>query len=206
MSILRPSTTAIIFDIGNVIIDIDYEAVATAFRQIAVVDFSPIVSYKHQAYFFDQFEKGEITVAAFRTALRPYLKPTTTDAEIDHAWNAIFTAFPTVKFEWLLSLKSQYRTFALSNINEIHLTFIDDYLRQQFCTRLCDYFHHAYYSHEMGYRKPEPEIYELLLQQEQLKPSSCLFIDDKAENIAAAAQLGLQVLHLADGDSLLSYF
>ena len=68
MSIIPPFTTAIIFDIGNVIIDIDYEAVATAFRQIAVVDFSPIVSYKKQADFFDQFEKGEITAAAFRTA------------------------------------------------------------------------------------------------------------------------------------------
>ena len=71
---------------------------------------------------------------------------------------------------------------------------------------MSSYFDHAFYSHEMGSRKPEPQIYQMVLDQKALNAERTLFIDDKLENINAAAALGIKVYHLTDRDSLLSLF
>jgi putative hydrolase of the HAD superfamily len=195
---------AVIFDIGNVIIDIDYDAMVSEFKKIAKFDFREIIQYTHQDRFFDQFEKGEISAADFRSTLRQYLKDETTDEQIDHAWNSILVAYPTSKFELLRRLRSKYKVYALSNINEIHLDGIDRYVKPAFgVADMRSFFDHAYYSHEMGLRKPEKEIYQAVIDHAGLDPSRTLFIDDKAENTEAASAHGLQVYHLTDRDSLL---
>jgi FMN phosphatase YigB (HAD superfamily) len=199
--------SAIIFDIGNVLIDIDYEVMVGEFKKIAVVDFKEIVTYSHQDQVFDQYEKGKITTAEFRKALRKYLKPEVTDAEIDRTWNAILIHYPIAKFELLKELRKRYKLFALSNINELHAGAIDSYVQREFgVAGMASYFDHAYYSHEMGQRKPEKEIYQMVLDREGLDPSRTLFIDDKLENTDAAAALGIQVYHLRDRDTLLDLF
>jgi HAD superfamily hydrolase (TIGR01509 family) len=65
-----------------------------------------------------------------------------------------------------------------------------------------DFFHKAYYSNQMGHRKPDKEIYELLLQRENLNPHETFFVDDKIENIETAKRLGFQAWHLADREKL----
>ena len=44
---------------------------------------------------------------------------------------------------------------------------------------------------ECGFVKPEREIYELLLSRYGLSPDETIFIDDREENVAAAAELGI---------------
>jgi FMN phosphatase YigB (HAD superfamily) len=195
---------AIIFDIGNVIVDIDYDTMVAEFKNIAKFDFREIIQYTHQDHFFDQFEKGQISAADFRHTLRQYLKDDTTDKQINHAWNSILVTYPASKFELLRRLRSKYQVYALSNINEIHLDGIDQYVTPAFqVADMRSFFDHAYYSHEMGFRKPENEIYQAVIDHAGLDPARTLFIDDKAENTEAAAAHGLQVYHLTDRDSLL---
>jgi glucose-1-phosphatase len=199
-----PVVEAIIFDIGNVLIDIDYQAMVDAFIRIAKSDFKGLVSYTRQDDIFDRFERGEVTAAVFRDTLRPYLLDGVTDAQIDTAWNAILIDYPLARLDMLTQLASHYRIYALSNINQIHLAHIDAHIQQ--ATGRADfksYFTHAFYSHEIGMRKPEARIYQHVAAQIGLPVRSLLFIDDKLENTDAAASQGWQVHHLDDRQQIL---
>lgn len=199
-----PQYRNLVFDIGDVIIGIDYTSTVRAFQQLATVDFNEIVSYAKQHPIFDQFEKGQITTADFRNLLRQFLKPDTTDAQIDNAWNAILIHYPKTKLELLEQLKNKYRVFALSNINEIHICELDRVAQTQLGkTRFADFFHHAYYSNEIGHRKPEPDIYNYVALQQNLLPHETFFVDDKAENVAVAKALGWQAFQLTNRNELM---
>ena len=197
----------IIVDLGNVIIDIDYDTMIASFQKIAHTDIHSLISYHQQNHFFDLFETGKITIPEFRAGLKKFLKDDVTDRQIDEAWNSILINYPSEKFELLKKLRSGYRVLALSNINELHIAAINSAVQKLFgAPAVADYFHHAYYSNEVGHRKPERKIYELVLESEKIDPTRTLFIDDKAENTKAAAALGIQTYHLTDRDSLVGLF
>ena len=193
----------LIFDLGEVIIDIDYRQTIAAFQKLAVVDFSTVVSYATQNHVFDLYEKGQISTQFFKDELRKYLKPGTGDKDIEEAWNAIFQDFPVQKIELLKQLKTRYNTFALSNINEIHVASIDEAAMTKFGeAAFGNFFHAAYYSNEIGLRKPEPGIYALILEKEGLKPDETFFMDDKKENVEAARAFGIHAYQLTDRNKL----
>ena len=193
----------LIFDLGEVIFDIDYRQTITAFQKLAVVDFSTVVSYSAQNPVFDWYEKGQVTTGFFFDELRKYLRPGTTDKEIESAWNAIFQDFSPQKIELLKQLKTRYNTFALSNINEIHLASIDKAAQTKFGgAAFSNFFQAAYYSNKIGLRKPEPEIYALLLEKEGLKAGETFFVDDKKENVEAARTLGIHAYQLTNRNNL----
>lgn len=189
----------LIFDLGDVIIDIDYMVTIAEFQKLSQVDFSEIVSYNKQSHIFDLFETGKVTAQQFRDELKKFLKPGTSDEQITAAWNSILIHYPENKVALLRELKERYKTFALSNINEIHVDSINAAARSQFAVDSFGvFFHHAYYSNEVGFRKPDKEIYEFILQKENLIPSETFFVDDKAENVEAAKVLGIQAYQLTD--------
>ena len=193
----------LIFDLGEVIIDIDYRQTIAAFQQLAVVDFSEIVSYTAQNPVFDLYEKGKISTASFAAELKKFLRPGVTDEEVEHAWNAIFQQFPEGKIDLLLQLKGNYKTFALSNINDIHLATINRFASSSLgLPSFGHLFHGAYYSNLLGHRKPEKEIYQLILTNENLNPTETFFVDDKLENVEAARAFGIQAYHLTDRNKL----
>lgn len=197
----------LIFDIGNVLVDIDYTVPIAEFQKLVPPNtdfrFETVVSYTNQHNIFDLFEKGKVTVPQFRDGLKQLLKPDVTDAEIDLAWNSILINYPLAKFELLKQLKTRYYTLALSNINELHVQAIDIAAAQLLNEdRFGNFFHKAYYSNEMGWRKPEKEIYEMLIQQENLNRAETFFVDDKLENIEMAREVGLQAYQLTERDKL----
>lgn len=193
----------LIFDIGNVIVDIDYMTTVAEFQKLSTVNFSQIVSYSKQHHIFEQFETGKVTAQQFRNELKQFLKPGVTDEEINHAWNAILIHYPESKIALLRELKNRYHTFALSNINEIHVATIDRVAREKFGAHsFGEFFHTAYYSNEVGYRKPDREIYEYVLDKENLQAAETFFVDDKEENVETAQQLGLQAYQLTHPDKL----
>lgn len=193
----------LIFDIGDVLVDIDYMVTVAEFQKLATVDFSEIVSYAKQNPIFDLFETGKLTAQQFRDELKQFLKAGTPDTEITRAWNSILIHYPETKIALLKQLRQEYKTFALSNINEIHVHTINEAVKAQYgIETFGSLFNHAYYSNEVGYRKPDKEIYELVLQQQNLKPEETFFVDDKAENVEAAKALGIQAYQLTDRNKL----
>lgn len=200
-------TDTIIFDLGNVIVDIDYEVMLHEFAHISTVDFSEIVAYSRQDKVFDHYEKGLISTAEFRQALRKYIRQDVSDAAIDAAWNSILIDYPADKFELLKLLRGKYKILALSNINELHAEAIDKQISHLFGEQgMSSFFDRLFYSHKLGLRKPEAGIYRLLLEAENLDPARTLFIDDKKENTDAAQQLGIKTYHLNDRSKLVPLF
>lgn len=184
---------ALVFDLGDVVVNIDTEATRSAFKEMAGHSQADLYSFHKQVRFFDDFERGEITAGRFRELLREHLNPVWLDSEIDHAWNAMLGEIPMRKLEILTKLKADFRCLALSNTNSIHIDQLNHYLKEQYESPSLDhYFHKAYYSFEIGARKPEPESFRIVLERESLHAECSLMIDDRPENLESAAALGMK--------------
>jgi glucose-1-phosphatase len=194
----------VIFDLGGVLFDIDLKLTQQAFQKLgATTDFDTVYSFQKQAGIFDAFERGNISPAQFRDGLRKWLPETVTDKQIDHAWNALLIGFPPDKVELLNKLKNRYQLFLLSNTNEIHLP---EVLRMMPPGQLENLFVKTYYSCRMGMRKPDKEIYEKVITDNKLDPSTTIFIDDLIQNTEGAKLTGLQTLQCTPSVNLKKYF
>ena len=118
---------------------------------------------------------------------------------IKEVWNSILKDFPLYRLEFLENLKEKYHLFLLSNTDSIHIQRFKENVGKQFYDRFFNSFKKMYYSYEMKMRKPDVEIYEFVLKEQNLNPSETLFIDDRQDNIESAAALGIQVWHLQVG-------
>ena len=92
----------------------------------------------------------------------------------------------TVK--WLGSLRRLHKIALLSNAT----LYLDQLLEESELRRLFDV---VVNSARVGWRKPDPEIYELTLSRMGLVREDCVFIDDKERNISAARAIGLPAIH-----------
>ena len=198
----------IIFDYGNVIFTIDFSKQRQAWKELGINDVDQFYTHKQQDPLFDAFEKGEITADEFRDHIREKIgNPQLTDEQIDSAWNSLLVGVPNGNHELLLSLKSKYRTFLLSNINAIHYDYIMKYLETGFGFKGNDHlFERVYYSHLTGKRKPDAAIFEQVLLENQLNPSETLFIDDSPQHLEGAQKLGLQTYLMTAPDSIQALF
>ncbi|HMG08695.1 MAG TPA: HAD-IA family hydrolase, partial [Mucilaginibacter sp.] len=150
----------------------------------------------------------EVTADQFRTYIRQKTgNPALTNDQINTAWNSMLLGIEAGNNELLLNLKDKYRTFLLSNINAIHYDHIMAYLKSEFGFDGNDHiFEKTYYSHLTGKRKPEPEIFELVLKENNLAPAETLFIDDSPQHLAAAQKLGIQTFLMTAPDTLQQFF
>jgi FMN phosphatase YigB (HAD superfamily) len=198
----------ILFDYGNVIFNIDFKRVQAAWAALGVDNSAEFYGHRLQDPVFNLLERGEISNADFRNRIRELThKPQLTDSQIDTAWNSIFLDIPDGNHELLLQVKNKYRTFLLSNINAIHYDYVHDYLQKKFNLPGNEqFFEKTYYSHLTGKRKPEPEIFEQVLQENNLNPAETLFIDDSPQHIAAAKQLGIQTYLMTAPDTIQAFF
>lgn len=186
---------AIIFDYGDVIFDLDFSKAKKAFTDLGVPNVDQFYGHLQQFELFDDFDKGHLTAAEFRDVIRERVALDLTDAEIDEAFNALLVGIPAGRHELLLAMKEQYRTFLLSNNNEIHYPAIMKYIKKNYdLDHYDDFFEAAYFSHFMGMRKPDAEIFQWVLDQHNLDPSTTLFLDDSPQHIATAQSLGLQTV------------
>ncbi len=198
----------IIFDYGNVIFTIDFKRTQKAFEDLGIKNVESFFAHKGHHSIFDQFEAGQTTAAEFRSGIRELVgNAGLTDEQIDSAWNSLLVGVMEGNHDLLLKLKSKYRTFLLSNINEIHLSFITHYLQKEFGLDGNDgFFEKIYYSHLVGKRKPNPAIFEQVLSENGLNPKETLFIDDSPQHLKPAGELGINTYLLTYPDSILKVF
>lgn len=194
----------IIFDYGNVILLIDFLKTQNSFTELGIQNVETFFAHTGHNPLFDQFEQGDITAAEFRDGIRKITgRPELSDEQINKAWTSLLIGVPPINHELLLKAKSQYRTFLLSNINEIHLDFIQDYLKREFNIESNDqFFEKVYYSHLVRIRKPNPAIFELVIKENNLKIEETLFIDDSPQHLKTAQALGLHTHLMTKDDSL----
>lgn len=196
----------IIFDFGGVIINIDYHLTALAFGKLGIDNFDQLFSQATQSDLFNNLETGAIPLSDFRNELRKIINLDITDEQLDNAWNAMLLDYPKHRLDFLLKIKKQYRTFLLSNTNKIHQDcYYASLYKQHGIVGLNNHFEKLYFSHEVGLRKPDAAIYQLVLDQNNLKPEETLFIDDSAQNLAIPQSLGIQVYHLTNGEDVVDF-
>ena len=192
----------IIFDLGGVILNIDPQLTVDAFRNLGWNDFYESGNQPLIKELFRNLESGNSSPEAFRDNVRQMLKYQKDDAEIDTAWTAMILDIPADRIRYLEELKKSYRIFLLSNTNEIHRIKFHMRFEADFGYSFYDLFERNFYSHEMGMRKPNPQIYLQALKESNLEPEETLIIDDMEENIEAAKTTGMKVLHIQPGTLL----
>jgi HAD superfamily hydrolase (TIGR01549 family) len=197
---------AIIFDLGGVLIDIDYTKTRQAFENLGISNFNELYSQANQQDLFDRFEIGQISGQHFINSLLNYFTEPISPNKVVHAWNAMLLDFKLEKLTLLEKLAAKYPLFLLSNTNELHVPIVRQRLSKLTAKPLEVYFSKVYFSHDLGLRKPNSEIFEFVCSENNLNPSTTLFIDDSIQHIEGAKKCGLQTIHLTPDKDLLAYF
>ncbi|MCW5516524.1 HAD family hydrolase [Muriicola sp. Z0-33] len=185
----------IIFDFGDVFINLDKEVVIKAISKYGLKRTSANLTALNNSY-----EIGKISSAQFLDTLTSSINGVSSQ-EIQEVWNSMLLDFPDYRLEFLegLSQSGQYRMYLLSNTNALHIPHVTKIMGQEKFLRFKNCFEGFYLSHEIGMRKPDVEIFEYVLKQHNLIPQETLFIDDTLENTEAAKTLNINAWHLKVG-------
>ncbi len=187
----------IIFDLGGIFIEIHFSATEKAFYDLGVTNWSRFYTQSTASELFEKLETGKITPEEFYEGFRKESGSELKDKEIRNAWNAMLGTFPAERIDWLEKIGKRYNIYLFSNTNLIHYhAFQKIYRESTGKQNFDDYFIKAYYSYQLGLRKPYPGSFIKLLQAENLNPAETLFIDDTAKNIEGAKLAGLQTILL----------
>lgn len=190
----------IIFDLGGVLLNIDYSLTEQAFVAAGITNFPQLYSQLNQSSLFDKWEMGQIEREEFIETLQKASPATLTEDKIVHAWNAMLLDFPVRRLQLLQQLRMYYDLLLLSNTNEIHEQAFNDILMQSHgMPNIGVFFDKVYLSHRVGLRKPMREIFERVLDDNGLRAEHTLFIDDSPQHIAGARELGIQTIYLEKG-------
>ncbi len=188
---------AILLDLGGVLIDVDYHRTATAFKALGFERFEELYSKAQQDHLFDGFEIGALSPAEFRARIRSLHGKGITDEQVDHCWNAMLGRIPQERIDLVHRLKERYRVLLLSNTNAIHVPAFCGIIGKE--NGLADFkslFDGAYYSCEIGLRKPDADAFHFVLAEHDADPNRTLFIDDSLQHVIGGREAGLHSEHL----------
>ena len=204
---IDPGIKNIIFDLGGVIINLSTQTTVEQFARLGDVKPENVTNRMMQSSEFHDYEKGLISDDRFRDIVRDMLKVQASDSEVDRCWNAMLLDIPMQRIRLLERLKSKYRIFLLSNTNEIHLNCFNGIVKELTGQPSLDYyFERAYYSHRMKMRKPDQEIYEVVLRDNGLIPGQTIFLDDNLSNLKGAELCGINTFHIQHPDLIFTLF
>ena len=199
------NANAIIFDLGGVILNIDYRLTIAAFEKLGVKNADLFYSKKVQNPIFDKIEIGEITANYFLDELQKK----TNNAEIkqlESAWNAMLLDLPESRLNHIQKLSKNYKIFLLSNTNEIHFNAFRKMIGEKRWLKFSSLFTKMYLSHEIGFRKPNKEAFQIILDENKLKANEVFFIDDSPQHIESAKTIGIQSHYLLEGEEITTLF
>jgi glucose-1-phosphatase len=197
----------IIFDFGGVVLDIDPSLTLKELANLGFKNTEVFITPDFQEGVMNKFERGILTPELFRQKVREAIGAEVNDQKIDDAWNALLLDIPKERIAVIEAVRKNYKTFLLSNSNEIHYDVYVRDLQLRFGYREFDQlFDKAYFSFDLHLSKPNPEIFEFVINQHRLVPSETLFIDDTFEHIEAARKLGLKTYHLQKPERLRDIF
>lgn len=196
----------ILFDLGGVLFHINYQRTINAFKTLGLDNFEKFFSQHQQNYLFDHFETGKINSELFIKKIQEFL-PDSSDKAIIDAWNAMLIGFPRHYLKLLNDLGKNYRLYLLSNANDIHIQFVNEYLQKKFnMSSINQFFKKTYYSQKIGMRKPHKSTFEWVLNDANILAEETLFIDDTAQHIKGAKEAGLKTHHLESNSEIISLF
>ena len=186
----------IIFDFGDVFINLDKQATYRELEKLGVKDLStPLKVTENKEVFLKlcEYEMGLISTDQFVDYFHQEFQISKED--LVRSWNAILLDFPKHRLHFLkeLATSKKYRLFLLSNTNDLHISWIKNDWGMELYNEFKNCFEQFYLSHEIHLRKPNSDIFEFVLNENSLKASETIFIDDTKENTDTAKELGMLV-------------
>ncbi|WP_405397335.1 HAD family hydrolase [Maribacter sp. Asnod2-G09] len=185
----------IIFDFGDIFINLDKQAPLLEMAKFGFTELTPELDTIFKAYEMGLMESDE-----FVNQLQAIFTNATKD-QIKNAWNSIILDFPEERLKFIEKLKSdnKYRLFLLSNTNDLHIDKVKESMGLERFNRFKNCFEVFYLSQEMKMRKPNADIYEFVLNENELNSNETFFLDDTKENTDAASKLGIHCWNLQVG-------
>ncbi len=196
----------IIFDLGNVIIDLDIPRTRQEMeRLMRYPDKMPAI-FDDMERAIQVYEVGDLSDELFINTMIKHAHPHVYAQQVIRAWNAMLIDIPMERLEFVNELREAgYKTFLLSNTNNIHLEWVNKYMLKNFnLPSLDSYFDRSYYSHLIRRRKPDVGCFEYVLADAGIQAEESLFIDDIFHNIEGAKLAGLHTIYLTNGHDVIS--
>lgn len=191
----------IIFDLGGVILNIDYDKTITAFKELGISNFEDLFTQARQEDLFNNYETGKVPTDLFVNRLLSKMPNHVNESNVVDAWNAMLLDLPMERLSLLKKINSKFNTALLSNTNELHLeAFHHKISVENDIKDLGPYFDKIYFSCDMGMRKPNTEIFLYVCDEQGYDLTETLFIDDSIQHVEGAKKAGLNAYHLKDKD------
>jgi len=193
----------IILDLGGVILELDVDRTVMEFNALGFPRGKNIEAILSKHTFFLEFETGKISTDEFISKLMEIHENKVSQENVIKAWNAMIRGFKADNIKLLQKLRKNYRLFLLSNTNAIHETLYNNQLKEDHgIDNLDRIFDKVYYSHDLKMRKPDPEIFRFVLDDQQFPPEECLFVDDTLMHVESARSVGIRAYHLASPERI----
>ena len=182
----------IIFDLGGVVLQIDYLKTIDAFKKCGIDDFEKRYTQALQVQLFDKFETGEINSNEFHRQIQSWGVDAHPE-QINACWNKMLLDLPAENINTLEELSTEYKLILLSNTNAIHVRAFKELIKEKIgWNRFKNCFEAIYFSNEIGLRKPHTEIFEYVLRDANMNVSKTIFFDDSPQHIEGAANAGIK--------------
>ena len=190
----------LVFDFGGVLVEIDTHKAKREFAALGLENPDEYLNSYRQTGAFFALENGDITGDDFIKELSLLCGRNITPQQAHAAWMGFVVKVNTEYLDFLQQLRPHYRLSVLSNTNP----FLQSWARSKEFTpqgkSLDDYFDNLFLSYKMNCSKPGDDIYLKMLSDGRMKPEETLFIDDGEKNIETASRLGINVLHVRNGE------
>ena len=196
----------IVFDLGGVLIDLDFPRALKAFEQAGLTDIAKNVQAFNREGIFMDLELGNISSEDFFQAICNRSTQPLSATQAEDYWNLILKEIPQEKLQVIRNLRKHYHVYLLSNTNQPHWEYICKECFEKDGFTINDYFEKIFLSYEMHLAKPDKRIFLQMLQENNMIPEETLFIDDSEANCKAAEETGIRTVHYRIGEDLKSIF
>lgn len=194
----------ILFDLGGVILDINVQATLKLFYELGFPSELMQIPNSMTTDIYYKYETGKISTEEFRNQIRLVSGVEISDQAFDEAWSAMLVHFPKERIDLLRVLSERYNLYMLSNTSALHVKVFEKMYLDTAGESIHKVFKKIYYSHEIGWYKPEPEAWEHVIKDAGIKPGETLFLDDNIHNIKASQELGFQAIHIHERTNLMN--
>lgn len=205
IDMINNNITTIIFDLGGVILNLDMKKTERDLGKILEITNTDDASIPPFDKIYKDYETGNITTFRFLDYLHKRAVINVSHEDIINVWNDMLLDIPEKRIRMLEKLSKKYKLFMLSNINDLHVEAFEKIVHD-LQDNFFELFTKVYYSNIIHQRKPDKESYLIVIEENNLDVTKTLFVDDKAVNIKAAQDLGLQTLHITDNLDISDYF
>lgn len=177
--------TAITFDLGNVLIKVDHLRFCRRLAALTALTPRQVYARVFESSLEPGYDTGRITTREFHQRVRDHFGVALPYSRFCDLWCDMFDPMEDMP-QLVQRLAASFPLFLMSNTNSLHFA----YVRERFAA-LLQPFRAFVLSYQVGSRKPEPAIYQSLIQQAGRPPEEILFLDDKAAFVEAARGHGL---------------